>query len=123
MGQDIYDVGQFIGDLGKMDESWGWVQVAMGKTQDRDSLRSQKSMQIHCKGSSKNTEEVKCGLTSFLLEPNLKRQTNNSMLCWSAYGKPYNLNNSSELPASATPTVLSAPPCSSRVFSNAALFG
>lgn len=56
-----------------MDESWGWVQVAMQKTQDRDSLRSQKSVQIHCKGSSKNTEEVKRGLTSFLLELSLKR--------------------------------------------------
>lgn len=42
---------------GEMDEPWGWVQVAMRKTQDRDSLRSQKSMQIHCKGSSKNTEK------------------------------------------------------------------
>lgn len=73
VGQDIYDVGQFIGDPGKMDESWGWIQVATGKTQDRDSLRSRKSMQIHRKGSSKNTEEVKCDLTSFLLEPNLKR--------------------------------------------------
>lgn len=35
MGQDIYDVGQFIVDLEETDKSWEWVQV-VGKTQERE---------------------------------------------------------------------------------------
>lgn len=47
VGQDIYDVGKSIADLGKTDKSWGWVQ-AVGKAQDREGAEKAERLPLKC---------------------------------------------------------------------------
>lgn len=54
MGQDIYDVGQFIVDLEETDKSWEWVQV-VGKTQEREEALKAKTSPTNGKGLVKIT--------------------------------------------------------------------
>lgn len=55
VGQDIYDFGQCIADMGETDKSWGRV-WAMGKTQDREgALKAKRLSQLALKCSVKLT--------------------------------------------------------------------